>query len=132
MAPPAQGPRRRERELTNRLFVYGTLMPEHEAWPVLERWTVGAPRRDAVRGELFDTGRGYPCATFGGAELVHGVVVDLNPIRLTEALATLDAYEASEYDRIVVRTEAGEAAHSYVWVAPLDDCAPVAGGRWSG
>lgn len=53
------------------------------------------------------------------------------PIRLAEALAALDSYEASEYDRIVVRTEAGEDAHSYVWVASLDDCEPVAGGRWS-
>lgn len=138
MAPPAQSPQRRKRPLINRLFVYGTLMPEHNAWPVLARWTVGAPRRDAAKGMLFDTGRGYPCATFAlgpeheGSELVHGVVVDLDPIRLPEALSALDAYEASEYDRIVIRTEAGEDAHTYVWVAALDGCDPVAGGRWPG
>jgi gamma-glutamylcyclotransferase (GGCT)/AIG2-like uncharacterized protein YtfP len=132
MAPPAQSPRRRERELTSKLFVYGTLMPTHDAWPVLERWSVGSPRPDAVAGVLFDTGRGYPCATFGGSEIVHGVVVDLDPIRLVEALAALDAYEASEYDRIVVATMAGEQAHTYAWVASLDHCQPVAGGRWRG
>jgi gamma-glutamylcyclotransferase (GGCT)/AIG2-like uncharacterized protein YtfP len=120
--------------LTAKLFVYGSLMPEHEAWPVLERWTVGAPRADAVAGTLFDTGRGYPCATFEASAggLVHGVVVDLDPGRLATALTELDAYEASEYDRIVVRTEAGEEAHTYVWIAPLDRCEPVADGRWRG
>jgi gamma-glutamylcyclotransferase (GGCT)/AIG2-like uncharacterized protein YtfP len=140
MAPPSQGARGRKRELTpsvTKLFVYGSLMPDHEAWPILERWTVGEPRRDAAVGTLFDTRRGYPCATFtssGGttsSELVHGVVVDLDPDRLDIALATLDAYEASEYDRIVVRTVGLEEAYTYAWVAPLDRCVPVAGGRWT-
>ena len=117
-----------------KLFVYGSLMPAHEAWPVLEHWTVGTPRSAAVAGTLFDTGRGYPCATFEPAAdgLVHGIVVDLDPERLTTALTQLDAYEASEYDRIVVRTEAGEHAHTYVWVAELDRCERVADGRWRG
>jgi gamma-glutamylcyclotransferase (GGCT)/AIG2-like uncharacterized protein YtfP len=115
-----------------KLFVYGSLMPELEAWPVLERWTVGAPQRDAVAGVLFDTRRGYPCAMFDAdaTELVHGVVVELDPLRRAEALATLDAYEASEYDRIVVRTAGGEAAYTYAWIASVDGCAPIAEGRW--
>jgi len=63
MAPQAAGTR--GRRLTVRLFVYGTLAPGSEAWPVLEPWTVGVPRLDAVAGRLYDTGRGYPAATFG-------------------------------------------------------------------
>lgn len=136
MAPPTQSPRRRERDLNDssvtKLFVYGSLMPGHEAWPVLQRWIVGAPRCDAAAGVMFDTGRGYPAATFGGSDLVHGVVVDLDTARLAEALATLDAYEASEYDRIVVRTLGAEEVYTYAWIAPLHGCAPVAEGRWTG
>jgi gamma-glutamylcyclotransferase (GGCT)/AIG2-like uncharacterized protein YtfP len=112
--------------------VYGTLVPGGEAWPLLERWTIGAPVVDAVRGQLFDTGRGYPAATFSGdaPDVVHGVVVDLDPARIDTALRTLDRYEASEYDRVTVRTVAGRATLTYEWVASLNGCVAVAGGRW--
>ena len=42
--------------MTDRLFVYGTLAPGDEAWPVLEPWVVGEPVADAVAGRLYDTG----------------------------------------------------------------------------
>ena len=49
------------------LFVYGTLTPDGGAWRILEPWIVGDACPDAVRGTLYDTGRGYPCATFDAA-----------------------------------------------------------------
>ena len=121
--------------MTTRLFVYGTLTPVGDAWPVLAGWTIGRPCSDAVAGRLYDTGRGYPAATFdhdrsGGADLVHGTVVTLDPSRVEAALAALDRYEAEEYDRIVVRTVGGIEAYAYDWVASLAGCRPVAGGRW--
>jgi gamma-glutamylcyclotransferase (GGCT)/AIG2-like uncharacterized protein YtfP len=120
--------------LTLRLFVYGTLAPRHEAWPVLEPWVVGEPRADAVAGRLYDTGRGYPAATFAhkgdAGSLVHGTVVTLDPARASVALDTLDRYEGDEYERISVRTESGLEAATYVWIAPLTGCRPVPGGRW--
>ena len=114
------------------LFVYGTLVPGGEAWHLLERWTVGQPEPDAVRGQLFDTGRGYPAATFAddASDLVHGVVVELDPDRRDAALEALDRYEASEYDRVTVRTVAGRESLTYEWVAPLDGCVAMAEGRW--
>ena len=114
------------------LFVYGTLTPDGDAWRILEPWVVGDPCPDAVRGTLYDTGRGYPCATFDAAApgFVHGVVVVLDPARAHEALAALDRYEAAEYARVEVRTETGTAAATYVWTAPLDRCAAVPGGAW--
>jgi gamma-glutamylcyclotransferase (GGCT)/AIG2-like uncharacterized protein YtfP len=120
-----------------RLFVYGTLAPGCEAWPVLESWVVGSPRSDAVLGRLYDTGRGYPAATFGRVTdgdtgLVHGTVVALDPARATAALAELDHYEGPEYQRISVRTEAGVEAAAYAWIAPLAGCRPLTGGRWTG
>jgi gamma-glutamylcyclotransferase (GGCT)/AIG2-like uncharacterized protein YtfP len=121
--------------LTVRLFVYGTLAPGREAWAVLEPWTIGAPQPDTVAGRLYDTDRGYPGATFGrdpdgSNPLVHGAVVTLDPDRARAALAALDRYEGREYERIIVRTEAGVEAATYAWIAPLTGCRLVAGGRW--
>ena len=150
MAPQAQGARSRRRgahgrALTTRLFVYGTLAPGRDAWPVLEPWVVGDPQPDAVAGCLYDTGRGYPAATFGAPEsdeslnesstrittgLVHGTVLALDPARAGAALAALDRYEGHEYQRISVRTRAGLEAAAYAWIAPLAGCRPVPNGRW--
>jgi gamma-glutamylcyclotransferase (GGCT)/AIG2-like uncharacterized protein YtfP len=134
----------RRRELTSdaltsgaptRIFVYGTLLPGHDAWPVLEPWVRGVPQADAVAGCLYDTGRGYPAATFpdsGDADVsvVHGVVVALDPLRTDAALVALDRYEGSEYRRVPVRTEAGTECETYTWIATLEGCRPVPGGRF--
>jgi gamma-glutamylcyclotransferase (GGCT)/AIG2-like uncharacterized protein YtfP len=121
--------------LTVRLFVYGTLAPGREAWPVLAAWVIGAPATDAVAGRLYDTDRGYPGATFGpdsdgAGALVHGTIVTLDPDRAPAAFAALDRYEGAEYERITVRTEAGVEAATYAWIAPLTGCRPVESGRF--
>ena len=121
--------------MTLRLFVYGTLAPGHDAWPVLEPWVIGPGEVDAVTGHLYDTGRGYPGATFaagaGPESLVHGIVVPLDPALGPDAFDTLDRYEGPEYRRIDVRTQAGRTAAAYAWIAPLAGCRPVPGGRWA-
>jgi gamma-glutamylcyclotransferase (GGCT)/AIG2-like uncharacterized protein YtfP len=120
--------------LTDRLFVYGTLGPGRDAWAVLEPWVVGAAAPDAVAGRLYDTGRGYPGATFepdpvaGGQGLVHGAVVVLG--EPDAALAALDRYEGDEYARITVRTRAGLDVATYAWTAPLTGCRLVPDGHW--
>ena len=118
--------------MTVRLFVYGTLAPGYDAWPVLEPWVTGEPFADAAVGCLYDTGRGYPAATFrpNSRSLVHGTVVALDPARASIALDTLDHYEGDEYDRVSIRTESGVEAATYVWVASLTGCRLVPGGRW--
>jgi len=119
--------------LTTRLFVYGTLAPGHEAWTVLEPWVVGPRQPDSVPGCLYDTGRGYPAATFGAptGSVVHGTVVRLDPERILAALAALDRYEGHEYERITLLTQAGVEAAAYAWIASLAGCRAVAGGRWN-
>jgi gamma-glutamylcyclotransferase (GGCT)/AIG2-like uncharacterized protein YtfP len=123
--------------LSVRLFVYGTLAPGHDAWPVLEPWVVGESLADAVTGRLYDTGRGYPAATFEpdpdpdrAEPLVHGTVVTLDPARAPAALRALDRYEGREYERITVRTQAGLDVATYAWTAPLTGCRPLGAGRW--
>jgi gamma-glutamylcyclotransferase (GGCT)/AIG2-like uncharacterized protein YtfP len=99
------------------LFVYGTLMPENDAWSVLARWTVGEPRADAVRGAFCETGRDYPGARFDVDGSVPGVVVELDPARRDAALAALDRYEGPEYERVSVCTESGLEAYAYGWIS---------------
>ena len=116
--------------MTARLFVYGTLAPGRDAWPVLAPWATGTPQEDRVAGVLYDTGRGYPAAVFDEDGAVHGYVVELDAARAAEALVALDRYEGSEYERITVRTANGVEVATYAWIAPLQGCRAVAGGRW--
>jgi gamma-glutamylcyclotransferase (GGCT)/AIG2-like uncharacterized protein YtfP len=125
-----------------KLFVYGTLTPGSDAWAVLEPWVTGAPEPDAVAGRLYDTGRGYPGATFlsdahdlgpGGVAhgiVVHGIVVTLARDRADAALVALDRYEGDEYERITVQTLRGLEVATYAWIAPLTGCRAVETGRW--
>lgn len=117
---------------TTRLFVYGTLTPRGGAWELVEPWAVGAAEPDAVPGTLYDTGRGYPAATFDpdAIGLVRGVVVALDASRSDAALAELDRYEGHEYARVEVRAVSGALVVTYAWTASLDRCAVVPGGTW--
>ncbi len=108
---------------------------------MLQPWVCGDPHPDAVRGCLYDTGRGYPAALFDdenldgenrdGERLVWGIVVPLDPRRIALALAALDRYEGREYARITVLTEAGVEAVAYAWTGGLEGCRPIGGGRWA-
>lgn len=97
------------------LFAYGTLQPGRLRWPFLEPFAVGH-RVAHVAGALYDTGNGWPVATFGSGVLVPGTLVALEPARLAEALAVLDEVEATATNllrRIRVVTTDGETAWAY-------------------
>ena len=97
------------------VFVYGTLLPGEHRWPLLEEYALEV-RAAEVRGLLFDTGRGYPCALFDRPEgMVPGVVVDVEPARLDDALAMLDEVEGVAFglfERVVVTTVDRQVAWS--------------------
>jgi gamma-glutamylcyclotransferase (GGCT)/AIG2-like uncharacterized protein YtfP len=101
--------------MLDRLFTYGTLMPGHLRWRMLEaraaRWV-----RATADGVLYDTGNGWPAATFGGSSAVPGWVVTFPTGVLGELLPGLDAMEGigagrgtDPYVRRVVGTSAGDA-----------------------
>lgn len=99
------------------VFVYGTLMPGQIRWPLLAPFSAGDPVRDAVAGRLLDTGRGYPALVdLGAPGTVTGYRIGLDPRRLEEALALLDAVEgvaAGLYERLAVDTAAGRRCWTY-------------------
>jgi gamma-glutamylcyclotransferase (GGCT)/AIG2-like uncharacterized protein YtfP len=98
------------------LFVYGTLMPGHLRWGVLEPHAVGW-RPAAAEGRLYDTGEGWPAAVFtSGDDLVKGWAVDLRPEVAEVVLAHLDAVEGVEeglFTRVEVALLGGEPAVAY-------------------
>lgn len=115
------------------LFVYGTLLPGEERWPILEQFVVGSGHPTVVRGSLFDTGEGYPAASFepDGAG-VRGQVFRLDPQRLAEALDVLDDVEDAVlglYRRVRIVTEDGVEAWAYQNGEGLT-LTPIAGGDW--
>ena len=99
-----------------RLFAYGTLQPGRLRWWFLAPFAVGH-RAAEVAGRIYDSGYGWPVATFGATtELVPGTVIDLDAARADEAIELLDEVEATATDllrRIVVTTTSGEQAWAY-------------------
>lgn len=101
------------------LFVYGTLMPGHSRWPLLQPFTQGQPRRECVRGRLVDTGQGFP-ALLPGEDRVPGFVVSLNPGRRHVALELLDCVEGVDgglFSRALARV-GDRLAWTYVGAHP--------------
>jgi gamma-glutamylcyclotransferase (GGCT)/AIG2-like uncharacterized protein YtfP len=115
------------------LFVYGTLLPGEERWAILEQFVVGPGAADSVAGALYDTGEGYPAASFAaGAGTVRGQVFQLAAHRLAEALEVLDEVEDAVlglYRRVRVVTDAGLDVWAYQYGTGLE-LTPIAGGDW--
>ena len=114
------------------LFVYGTLMPGQLRWPVLARYALGW-ERGCARGQLWDTGRGYPAARFDPADDdIPGVVVTVNPDTLADVIVRLDRIEGEGvlFRRVEVQTSAGPAI-SYEWLGSTDGLRRLLHG-WSG
>jgi gamma-glutamylcyclotransferase (GGCT)/AIG2-like uncharacterized protein YtfP len=112
----------------NRVFVYGTLLPGAPWWHVVEPWVVTAAAAHAS-GALWDTGQGYPAATFDDDRTIHGAVLELLHWRVDEALAELDDFE-DEYRRVVVETSIG-SAWSYEWSGRRDSLRLIPSGRFA-
>lgn len=115
----------------SRLFVYGTLMPRRLRWPILAPFAQ-SHRMATVAGTIYDSGCGWPVAVFAnGDAVVPGVLVDLDPWRLTEALAILDDVEETATDklrRIVVTTNDGATAWAYHHPQAVDGMTQI--DRW--
>jgi len=118
-------------ERVTSLFVYGTLMPGRLRWPILAPFAQGHRPAD-VDGRLYDSGNGWPVAVFGTGGVVPGVLVDLLPERIDQALPILDAVEDTATDtlrRIIVTTLDGARAWAYHHAHATDGFVPIA--RWA-
>lgn len=103
-----------------RIFVYGTLMPGHSRWPILQPYVQGAPIPAAVSGDLYRTPYGWPAAVFSNKspDQVPGVVVALDAAHGPDALSRLDGVEGTEsglFERRLVKTVDGTPCFAYHW-----------------
>ena len=114
------------------LFVYGTLRPGDVRWSFLEPYAADEGVDDTVEGQVYDTGRGYPAAIFGGGGTIVGRTYRLRLHTLDEALAVLDEEEgtvAGLYRRVAVTTGSGTDAWAYAYGDGLD-LTPIPSGDW--
>jgi gamma-glutamylcyclotransferase (GGCT)/AIG2-like uncharacterized protein YtfP len=114
------------------VFVYGTLLPGEARWDLLAPFARTVAAADA-RGQLFDTGRGYPAAIFDMSlsdrlpgDLVPGAHVAVPDGRWPELVELLDRVEGEGtlYRRVRVVTTAGPAT-SYAWLGRTDRMRPL-------
>lgn len=112
------------------LFVYGTLMPGHLRWPLVERY-VRHVEPAVVKGRLFDTGHDFPAARFDDGGQIEGYLLTFADKHRERAWRTVDRIEGDLYVRVDVVTLAGDRARSYAWAGPTDDLTPI-GRRWTG
>jgi gamma-glutamylcyclotransferase (GGCT)/AIG2-like uncharacterized protein YtfP len=114
------------------LFVYGTLRPGEVRWQFLEPFVVDEGRDDAVAGQLYDSGAGYPAARFDRDGTISGRLYALRPDTLAEALTLLDEVEAAVqhlFHRVSVTTASATTAWAYEYGGeqPLH---PITSGSW--
>ena len=113
----------------SRVFVYGSLMPGQEAWPLIRGHADphAGPRPGFLpSGAVSDTGYGYPALTLDDGAGVPGNVVELaDPVA---SLPELDTYEGPEYERVRVVVEDGAVCWAWRWTASRDGLTPLPGG----
>jgi gamma-glutamylcyclotransferase (GGCT)/AIG2-like uncharacterized protein YtfP len=112
------------------VFVYGTTMPGHLRYPLIEGF-VASQAPDRASGRLYDTGVGFPAAKFGGQGTIEGYLLRLRPDRVSEALRTFTEIEAGQYDRVTITTASGVAAYAYEFIGSTTDMTEL-NGRWTG
>lgn len=114
-----------------RIFVYGTLQPGQERWPILKPFvlTVDEDGPATARGRLYDTGYGWPAAVFDAAAgtTLPGTVLTFHPRSCEEAFATLDAVEGVKsglFQRISIEVD-GVVCWAYHWPSPTGGFQPI-------
>jgi len=115
------------------MFVYGTTMPGHLRYPLIEDF-IAETTRASVPGRLYDSGSGYPAAKFGGGSgqgMIEGYLLRLRPERVAEAKRTFTEFEAGLFEPVSVTTDGGVTATAYEWIGPIDGL-PRLDGMWKG
>lgn len=123
-------------------FVYGTLMRGECNHAVVARHGLVRVRVARARGELFDTGEGYPAMRLSsGASMVWGELIEPADIEAaTRSMDELEGYAGpgvagNHYERVQIEVTLDAdgslcPAWVYVYARDLPSHARIASGRW--
>jgi len=123
-------------------FVYGTLMRGECNHAVVARHGLTEVRTGSVRGDLFDTGAGYPAMrpTQGPGRVYGEWLVPRDFESALQAMDALEGYAGEDdpdnlYDRRLIEvTRDDDGSHALAWVyVYAQDLPPhtrIASGRW--
>ncbi len=123
------------------LFLYGILQdglgPHEGDWPFLKGLGQGCPA--TTRGALYGIPASdgwFPALIRAQGQttaIIHGAIHEASAVDI----AAVDAFEGSEYTRMAIPVEGGQArgvatAHAYIWTASLPEGAePIAHGNFA-
>lgn len=128
-SPTAAAPSAAAPSSATYFFVYGTTMPGHLRYPLIEEF-VAAHTPDRVTGHIYDTGAGYPAAKFGGGlTWVDGYRLEIRAGREAEARRAFTAFESGLFDAVSLTTEAGFPVTTYEWIGSVEGFEELSG-RW--
>jgi gamma-glutamylcyclotransferase (GGCT)/AIG2-like uncharacterized protein YtfP len=119
-------------EIVDRLFVYGTLRSGQTARSLIAPH-VTRSEPATIDGKIYAFPMGYPGLVEGDGQVV-GEVVWLTD--LAAALALLDAYEGTDFVRMLKQVRRGDGAIEVAWVYYLADqttvhlAEPIPDGDW--
>lgn len=123
--PPSPTP-----EGATEFFVYGTTMPGHLRYSLIEEFVADATP-DRVSGRLYDTGVGYPAAKFGGGQSwIEGYRLEIREGREAEARRAFTEFEAGFFEPVTLTTEDGVTVTAYEFIGSVDDFEEIVGGTW--
>lgn len=119
--------------MIGRVFVYGTLKPGQCRWSALAPFALPSSLNHSVSpsGALFDSGWGWPAAAFGDrwGDHVPGIIVDLRPDSVDDALSVLDEIEgvaSGLFERVSLEVES-RLCWAYQWLGATDGLQRIAG-----
>jgi gamma-glutamylcyclotransferase (GGCT)/AIG2-like uncharacterized protein YtfP len=105
-------------EVLDRLFVYGTLRQGQTARSLVAN-QIARCVTARTSGSIYVFPMGYPGFTENPAGVVHGELVWLNDLAATFGL--LDAYEGTDFARVICRVDLEASQPSWAWIYTLAD-----------
>ncbi len=110
-------------QIVDQLFVYGTLRDGQAARSMIENYVKSA-RPARISGAVYAFPDGYPGVLEDERGTVKGEVVKLTD--LSAAFALLDAYEGSDFIRVLKVATCEDGDETYAWCYVLADEGMVA------
>lgn len=127
-------------KVSDKLFVYGTLLDEDNKYGIYLRDSSKFFAAGKIKGKLYDIGE-YPAAVLSpeGENYIHGIILQMDEPDI--ALSIIDIYEGfgeghpdpNEFIRVMADIQTNEGAVAcwiYLYNLPTDGLTPIQTGKY--